>query len=112
MNNQNLKIIERYKFFLGFANFYRRFILRYSKVIKSLTNLLKGMVKDRKSGFFCFTKKARTTFREQKERFKSAPILRLYNSKLPIRFKTDISRFAVKIVISQLFSTEDNKKIK
>jgi hypothetical protein len=70
------------------------------------------MMKDRKSDFFYFTKKARTTFKKLKEYFQSAPIFRLYNPKFPIRLETDIFEFAIKIIISQLFPTEDNKRKK
>jgi hypothetical protein len=69
-------------------------------------------VKDRKSDLFYFTKEARTAFKKLKERFQLTPILRLYNSKFPIRFEIDISEFAIKIIISQLFPTEDNKRKK
>jgi hypothetical protein len=36
--------------FLGFANFYRRFIKDYSKIAKPLTDLLKGSVNGKKNG--------------------------------------------------------------
>jgi hypothetical protein len=39
INNKNLRIIGKDKFFLNSANFSRWFILRYSKVIKLLTDL-------------------------------------------------------------------------
>jgi hypothetical protein len=68
------------------------------------------MVKSRKSGFFYFTKEARIAFKKLKKRFKSALILRLYNPKLSIRLEIDISKFVIKIVISQLFLTENNKR--
>jgi hypothetical protein len=68
------------------------------------------MVKGRKSNPFYLTKEARTVFKELKKRFQSAPILRLYNPKFSIRFETDISKFAIKIIIFQLFPTENNKR--
>jgi hypothetical protein len=68
------------------------------------------MMKGRKSNPFYFTKEVRTAFRKLKERFQLAPILRLYNSKFPIRFETNISEFVIKIIIFQLFPTEDNKR--
>jgi hypothetical protein len=70
------------------------------------------MVKDRKSDFFYFTKETKTAFRKLKKRFQSAFILYLYNPKFPIRFETDISKFVIKIIIFQLFPTEDNKRKK
>ncbi len=38
--------------FLEFANFYRRFILRFSRVVKSLIDLLIDIVRGRKTGPF------------------------------------------------------------
>jgi hypothetical protein len=68
------------------------------------------MMKDRKSGSFYFTKEARIAFKKLKERFQSAPIFRLYDSKFLIRFETDIFEFAIKIIIFQLFPIENNKR--
>jgi hypothetical protein len=75
-----------------------------------LTDLLKEIMKDRKSDPFYFTKEVRVAFKKLKKRFKSASIFRLYNSKFSIRFETDIFRFVVKIVILQLFSIGDDKR--
>jgi hypothetical protein len=68
------------------------------------------MVKDRKSGLFYFPKEVKTAFRKLKKRFQSASILRLYNPKFPIRLETDISEFAIKIIIFQLFPIENDKR--
>jgi hypothetical protein len=70
------------------------------------------MMKDRKSNSFYFTKEARIAFKKLKKRFQSASILRLYNPKFPIRLETDISEFAIKIIISQLFLIENDKRKK
>jgi hypothetical protein len=42
---QNFRNIQ---IFMGFANFYRRFIKNFSKITRPITDLLKGMVKGRK----------------------------------------------------------------
>jgi hypothetical protein len=68
------------------------------------------MVKNRKSGPFYFTEEVKIAFKKLKKRFQKAPILRLYNPKFPIRLETDISEFVIEITISQLFSTENNKR--
>jgi hypothetical protein len=70
------------------------------------------VVKSRKSDSFYFTKKVRAAFKELKERFQSAPIFRLYDPKFPIRLEKDNSEFAIKIIISQLFPTENDKRKK
>jgi hypothetical protein len=74
-----------------------------------LTDLLKGIVKGRKSDSFYFTKEVKAAFKKLKERFKSAPIFRLYDLKFSIRFETGISGFVVKIIILQLFLIENDK---
>jgi hypothetical protein len=68
------------------------------------------MVKNRKSDPFYFTKKAKLTFKKQKKYFQSTPIFRLYNPKLSIRFEINISKFIIKIIISQLFPIKNNKR--
>jgi hypothetical protein len=61
MNNAKIKIIldwpipksfKNIQVFIGFANFYRRFILRFSKVICSLTDILIGIIGEKKTGAF------------------------------------------------------------
>jgi hypothetical protein len=72
--------------------------------------LLKEMVKNRKSDPFYFTKEVKTTFKELKERFQLALIFYLYDPKFLIRLETDISEFVIRIIISQLFPTENDKR--
>ena len=55
--------------FLGFANFYRRFIRNYGSVAAPLTTLTSSRVK------FSWTTAAEAVFNNLKSRFTSAPIL-------------------------------------
>ena len=55
--------------FLGFANFYRRFISDYSKIVVPLTRLT------RKGVPWSFSDDARKSFEALKSAFTSAPIL-------------------------------------
>ena len=48
--------------FLGFTNFYRRFIQGYSRVLQPLTEILKGIEKGKKSGTFLLTPEALVAF--------------------------------------------------
>ncbi|KAK3512201.1 hypothetical protein QTP70_000471 [Hemibagrus guttatus] len=64
--------------FLGFANFYRRFIRNYSSVAGPLTSLLRGKPKK-----LSWTDQARTAFLQLKDRFTTAPILRHPDPELP-----------------------------
>ena len=71
--------------FLGFANFYRRFIFNYSKTISNLTSLT------RKDIPFLLTDQARMEFEALKKSFTTAPILRHFDSSLRTIVKTDAS---------------------
>ena len=81
--------------FLGFANFYRRFIYRYSKIVAPLTDMLKGMEKGKKQGEFEWGDAQEHAFHLLCDAFTSAPILRHYDPDLPIRIETDASGSAI-----------------
>ena len=83
--------------FLGFANFYRRFIEGYSKLTHLLTNLTK------KSEQFFWSNEYGRAFEELKQCFKSATILRHYDPELPCIIQCDMSDFAIGAVLSQEF---------
>jgi hypothetical protein len=82
--------------FLGFANFYRRFIQNYSQVARPLTELTKSSAKNWK-----WTAEAETAFNELKTRFTSAPILAHFDPQKPVIIETDASDFALGAVLSQ-----------
>ena len=69
---QNFRDIQ---VFIGFANFYRRFILRFSKVVRPITDMLIGMVKGKKTGEFHWSKEADDAFGMLKNLFIIVPIL-------------------------------------
>lgn len=87
--------------FLGFANFYRRFIRNYSKIANPLTSLLKGSKDGKKTGPLVWTDVEETSFRSLKEAFVSAPMLRHFDPRQPIRIETDASGFAIAGILSQ-----------
>jgi hypothetical protein len=82
--------------FLGFANFYRRFIEGYSRIISPITTLL------RKGQEFNWTPEIQSAFDELKLRFTSAPILRHFDPALPIYLFTDSSGFALSGILCQI----------
>jgi transposase InsO family protein len=81
--------------FLGFTNFYRRFIKGYSRSILPLTRLLKKDVK------FSFGEDALEAFKALKAAFQSADILRHFDPSLETIIETDASDFAISAIISQ-----------
>ena len=94
--------------FLGFTNFYRRFIRHYSKIASSLTDLLKGSKSGRKLGPFVFGADAETAFEQLKKAFMQAPLLRHFDPKKPIRLETDASGFAIAGILSQPWEVWDS----
>ena len=85
--------------FLGFTNFYRRFIRSYSRVVGALTDLLKAKTPRP----FRLTPDAIAAFKELKYRFTHAPILRHFDPSKRIIVETDASAFAIGGILSQLF---------
>jgi len=83
--------------FLGFANFYRRFIQDYSRIARPLTELTKKEAcRDWK-----WNPEAETAFRELKRRFTTAPILAHFDATKPVLIETDASDFAIGAILSQ-----------
>ena len=87
--------------FLGFANFFRRFIYGYSRIARPLTGLLVGSVKGKKRGQFTWTDDAAQAFRALKTAFQEAPLLGHFDPSKPIRVDTDASMYAIAGVLLQ-----------
>ncbi len=85
--------------FLGFANFYRRFIKWYAKIAGPLSDLLKGSKNGKKTGPFLLTTGAKAAFRLLCEAFTTAPMLRYFDPKLRIYIKTNTSTFAIAAIL-------------
>ena len=79
---KNLKEVQS---FLGFANFYRRFIKEYSRTAAPLTELTK------KEETFTWGNSQERAFQELKEKFTSAPILASFDPGRRIIMETDAS---------------------
>ncbi|KAK3534603.1 hypothetical protein QTP86_016754 [Hemibagrus guttatus] len=82
--------------FLGFANFYRRFIRGYSSVTSSLTNLLRNKPKA-----LAWTPAATHTFQMLKQAFTTALLLVHPDPELPFIVEVDASTTGVGAVLSQ-----------
>ncbi|KAK1798028.1 hypothetical protein P4O66_000529 [Electrophorus voltai] len=89
--------------FLGFTNFYHRFVKNFSTDAAPLTALTRKV-----SGPFCRSTKAQQAFEELKCCLIRAPILQLPNTELPFISEVDASEVGVGAVLSQQ-SGEDKK---
>ena len=88
--------------FLGFANFYRRFIMGFSRIVTGLTDMLKDGTQGKFQGvIFTFTPKARTSFVNFCTAFTTAPFLRHFDCLLPIHIELDASSLAISTILSQ-----------
>ncbi|KAI2650806.1 Transposon Tf2-6 polyprotein [Labeo rohita] len=90
---RTLKELQR---FLGFSNFYRRFIRNFSTVAAPLTAMVKkGATR------LTWSPDALSAFHELRQRFTSAPILQHPDPQLPFLVEVDASSTGVGAVLSQ-----------
>ena len=89
---RNLKEVQA---FLGFANFYQRFIQGYSQICTPLTKMTK---KEQPIHWEC---KQREAFEKLKKKFTSAPILASFNLERKIILETNASDQALESCLSQ-----------
>jgi len=81
--------------FLGFSNFYRRFVEGYSRVVLPITHLLQ------KGQRFVWSAEAQASFDKLKSLFMSAPVLCHFDPELPVTLHADSSGFAISGIVSQ-----------
>ncbi|PCH36554.1 marY1-like reverse transcriptase, partial [Wolfiporia cocos MD-104 SS10] len=84
-NPRNKKELQS---FLGFTNFYRKFIMGYSHIVKPLTNLTGNTE-------WQWEQTEQDCFDKLKEMFTRAPILTTPNDEDPYRIDADASNFAI-----------------
>ncbi|KAL0163603.1 hypothetical protein M9458_039356, partial [Cirrhinus mrigala] len=82
--------------FLGFTNFYRRFIKDYSTITAPLTSLLWGKPKH-----LLWNPAAHDAFRQLKTTFSTAPVLQHPDPERPFTVEVDASTIGVGAVLSQ-----------
>uniref|UniRef100_A0A8C5MZR0 Gypsy retrotransposon integrase-like protein 1 n=1 Tax=Leptobrachium leishanense TaxID=445787 RepID=A0A8C5MZR0_9ANUR len=83
--------------FMGFANFYRRFIRSFSHLSAPITSLTKKDVR------FQWSTEAQQAFERLKESFTQAPVLKQPEIHLPYYLETDASDIALGAILSQKF---------
>ena len=92
------KTVKGIQLFLGFCNFYCRFIHDYRKIVKSLVNLIKMNIP------FSFNQVCTEVFQELMNKLTSASLLWHYNMNLSTMVKTDASDRVVAGILSQQHS--------
>ncbi|CAJ0963002.1 unnamed protein product [Ranitomeya imitator] len=89
----SLKSLQK---FLGFANFYRRFICNFSSIARPLTDLTK-----KGADLVNWSSAAVEAFQELKRRFCCAPVLCQPDVSLPFQVEVDASEIGTGAVLSQ-----------
>ena len=89
------KSVKEVQSFLGFANFYRKFILHYSSLTTPLATLTRKAVK------FTWSAQENAAFRQLQTAFTSAPILQHFQPELPLTIEADASDYALGCILSQ-----------
>ncbi|SLM37291.1 gag polymerase env [Lasallia pustulata] len=109
--------VHQLQVFLGFANFFRRFIKNYLRIAAPLLNLLKTGKNKKEIGVkvrqtnvvpapFPLSKTALEAFKALKEAFTSAPLLRYFDKNKSMRVETDASAFAIGGILTQQFKID------
>ncbi|SLM33603.1 gag polymerase env [Lasallia pustulata] len=106
--------VHQLQVFLGFPNFFRRFIKNYLRIAAPLLNLLKTGKNKKEIGVkvrqtnvvpppFPLSKTALEAFKALKEAFTSAPLLWYFDENKPMRVETDATAFAIGGILTQQF---------
>ena len=88
--------------FLGFTNYYRKFLFRYSKIARPLHELTSGENAKKKKAPVQWEQKHQVAFDTLKQLCTEAPILAYAHYKKPFRVYTDASEIGLGAVISQV----------
>jgi len=87
--------VKQTQSFLGFGNFYRKFIEHYTDIARPLNDLTK------KDLVWNWTDDCQEAFEKLKEEFQKAPVLLMPDLMKPFVIKSDASKFATGAVIRQ-----------
>jgi RNase H-like domain found in reverse transcriptase len=90
-----LTTVKQVRGFIGFANFYRQFIKKFSELILPLNNLLQ---KDTK---FDWNDQCQEAFETLKGRFLQEPVLMMLDHSKPFQIESDASKYASGAVLTQ-----------
>ena len=96
---KNVKDIQS---FLGFANFYRRFIANYSEIVVPMNCLT------RKDTPFKWGSKCQKAFKDLKQAFTMAPVLTHFDPANPIVIETDGSNYAIAAILLQITPSDND----
>ena len=95
------KTVTDVRSFLGFTNYYRRFIKDYAKVARPLNALISGEIASKKKKMIEWNNECQKAFDELKKLCTSAPVLAYANYKREFQLHTDTSELGLGGVLYQ-----------
>src|SRR6202046_2225328 len=87
--------VKQIRSFLGFGNFYRKFIKGFSELARPLNDLLKKDVK------FEWTIECQSSFDTLKQKFTEEPVLMMPDQSRPFQIECDASKYASGAILTQ-----------
>ena len=87
--------------FLGFTNYYRKFIFRYAQIAKLLNELTSGENASKKNKDVEWLLKHQESFKQLKELSSKSPVLAYADYKRPFKVYTDASEKGLGAVLAQ-----------
>src|SRR5271155_5331676 len=87
------KTIKDVRSFLGFGNYYQRFIHTYGDLIKPLNDLLKKNIQ------FKWNQERQETFNILKKKFRELPVLQMPDMTKPFMVESDTSKYASGVIL-------------
>jgi hypothetical protein len=95
---KDLRTVKDVQAFIGFANFYRRFIYKFSQIVHPLIDNIKETLLGQR---FSLQEKARTAFKKLKTAFTSDIVLVHFDLDLKAIVECDASDWVVSGILSQ-----------
>ena len=96
------QMVYHVRSFLGFTNYYKKFMYRYSQIARPLNDLISGENAKKKTALVRWGSEQQNTFDKLKGLCSQAPILAYADYQKPFRVYMDASDIALGAVISQI----------
>ena len=97
--------VKEVRSFLGFGNFYRKFINKFSELAAPLNGLLK------KDKIFDWTPECQNSFDTLKQWFTAKPVLMMPDQSRPFQIEADASKYTSRAVLTQMDSNGDRHPV-
>ena len=95
------KIVTEVRSFLGFTNYYHKFIPKYAQIARPINRLVSGENASKKKALVEWTKECQAAFEHLRHLCSQTPILAYANYQKPFKLLTDASEHGLGVVLYQ-----------